>query len=224
MSSYDRAATSVRVNAFERPTRLLGWCREEGVSDAIVGGFFLRPGGARLGELWISGRRLPSVPFDSPWDERRACLHAEGDQLRLAPRSALAPAPGGDLLQAGPLLVDAGRAVVEGDQEGFSAGAGQFDSDITRGRYPRAALGLADGRLLAVACDGRSEDEAGLTLGELAGALLGLGARSAINLDGGGSASLVSGSVLRNRPREEHGLDLAGGRPVVTALSFAPAG
>ena len=29
------------------------------------------------------------------------------------------------------------------DVEGFSAGPRQFDSDITAGRYPRAALGVA---------------------------------------------------------------------------------
>jgi hypothetical protein len=61
--------------------------------------------------------------------------------------------------------------VVTGDEEGFSAGHHRFDSDITAGRCPRAALALAGHRLLAVACDGRADDEAGLTLGELAGVL-----------------------------------------------------
>jgi hypothetical protein len=31
------------------------------------------------------------------------------------------------------------------DREGFSAGAGQFDSDITDGRYPRGALSAPEG-------------------------------------------------------------------------------
>jgi exopolysaccharide biosynthesis protein len=71
-----------------------------------------------------------------------------------------------------------------------------------------------------VACDGRADDEAGLRLGELAEALVALGARSALNLDGGGSTSLVCGGRLRNVPREEHGVALAGGRPVSTAIAF----
>ena len=97
--------------------------------------------------------------------------------------------------------------------EGFSAGARQFDSDITVGRHPRAALGRTrDGRLLAVACDGRSGDEAGLTLGELAEALVALGAVQALNLDGGGSTSLVCRGRLRNEPREPDGV-VAPGRP-----------
>jgi exopolysaccharide biosynthesis protein len=73
-----------------------------------------------------------------------------------------------------------------------------------------------------VAADGRGEDDAGLTLGELAGALVALGARQALNLDGGGSTSLVCGGALRNRPREAHGIEIVGGRPVVTALAFTP--
>ncbi len=107
------------------------------------------------------------------------------------------------------------------DPEGFSAGQSQFDSDITVGRYPRAAIGVGDGRILAVACDGRSSDDAGVTLAELAQVMLELGARSAMNLDGGGSTSLVCRGRLVNRPREAHGIEIAGGRHVVTALTFS---
>ena len=82
------------------------------------------------------------------------------------------------------------------DREGFSAGEAQFDSDITDGRYPRAALGLAPGRMFAVACDGRSRHDAGLTLEELAALMAALGCETALNLDGGGSTSLVSGRAV----------------------------
>ena len=60
------------------------------------------------------------------------------------------PRPRGDLLQAGPLLVRDGASVVTGgDDEGFTAGAHQFDSDISDGRHPRCAPALCDRRLLA---------------------------------------------------------------------------
>jgi exopolysaccharide biosynthesis protein len=49
-----------------------------------------------------------------------------------------------------------------------------------------------------------------------------LGAETALNLDGGGSASLVSGGRLRNRPRGGYELPETGGRPVSTALAFLP--
>jgi hypothetical protein len=59
-----------------------------------------------------------------------------------------------------------------------------------------------------------------MTLGELADALVSLGATDALNLGGGGSASLVHGGVLRNRPREQHGADLLEGRAIATAIAF----
>jgi hypothetical protein len=221
VASHDLRRVTPRVVRIAHPTPLERWCRQHRVSEAIVGGFFVRPGGMPLGEVRTSGIARPSTPFDAPWGDLRACLHVAGDQVTLALREELPPEPPGDLLQAGPLLVRDGVPCVDGDTEGFSAGQRQFDSDITAGRYPRAALALAPGgRLLAVACDGRADDEAGLTLGELAEALVALGARTALNLDGGGSTSLVCAGRLRNVPREEHGVALAGGRPVSTAITF----
>jgi hypothetical protein len=200
------------------------WCAFEGISDAIVAGFFARPAVTPLGELRIEGALVPSIPFHSPWDSLRSCVHFEGRAVEIAPRWAIPAEPGGDLLQAGPLLVRGGRSRIDPsvDPEGFSAGAAQFDSDITRGRYPRAALAVAGDDLLAVVCDGRASYEAGLTLAELATALVELGVEEALNLDGGGSASLVLEGRLRNHPREEHGVPLPAGRPIATAIAFLP--
>jgi hypothetical protein len=223
VADHDLRRVTPRVVRFAHPTPLERWCREHRTAEAIVGGFFVRPGGMPLGELRTSGIARSAVPFDDPWGEKRGCLHVAGDHVALARRDELHSEPPGDLLQAGPLLVRDGEVCVEGDPEGFSAGQSQFDSDITAGRYPRAALGLVPGgRLLAVACDGRADDEAGLTIRELAEALVALGARAGLNLDGGGSTSLVCGGRLRNVPREEHGVALAAGRAVSTAVTFVP--
>jgi hypothetical protein len=226
VSGHDPALTELRVVVLRGQARLAAWCAARGVQEALVGGFFTRPGGVHLGELRTRGVARRHVPFDAPWGERRACLHVQGGVARIAARDALAPAPRGDLLQAGPLLV-AGGAVAyarAGDPEGFSAGARQFDSDITDGRHPRAALGLAPGRILAVACDGRSRHDCGLTLEELAALMAGLGCESAINLDGGGSTTLISGGRLRNRPRGDYERPEPGGRPVSTALLLTTRG
>jgi len=222
VARFDRRRFGLRVVVLEPCSTLLRWCAENGAEHALVGGFYMRPGGPPLGDLRIGGHARPTEPFEAPWGALRACVHAEDGQVALASRADLPADPAGDLLQAGPMLLSAGRSLIRPGQdlEGFSAGSGQFDSDITAGRYPRAALGLAGGELIAAVCEGRADDEAGLTMAELAAAMRGLGAGAAINLDGGGSASLVVGGRLLNTPREEHGLELVGGREIATALKF----
>jgi exopolysaccharide biosynthesis protein len=142
--------------------------------------------------------------------------------VRIAPRDQLPAEPEGDLLQAGPLLVSGGRSLIdEEDREGFSAGSAQFDSDIRIGRYPRCALGVSDTHLLAVCCDGRrSGIDGGLDLAELARLMMSFGAEDAINLDGGGSATLVHRKHLLNRPYSSQDQPAPESRPVVTALLF----
>ena len=224
VAAYAQGSTEARVVVLRRPEPLAAWCARRGVADAIVGGFFQRRSAILpLGEVRTRGVRRRAVEFDAPWASLRACVHIDGGRVAIAPRDALPRRPRGDLLQAGPRLVAGGRSVIASDPEGFSAGAHQFDSDITDGRYPRAALGVGGGLVLAVACDGRSADDAGMTLAELAELMVGLGAEFAINLDGGGSTSLVCDGELVNRPREEHGIELAGGRPVCTAIAFRSA-
>jgi hypothetical protein len=218
VARHPLARTDLRVVRLRRPEPLVSWCARNGVEEALVGGFYTRPRGVPLGELRTRGFRRTSVPFDAPWADVRGCLHVDrSGRPRLAARGELPASPRGDLLQAGPILLRGG-AVVEGDPEGFSAGARQFDSDITAERHPRAAIALTPTHVLAVACDGRASDEAGMTLQELAGTLRELGAHSALNLDGGGSSSLVSAGELVNVPREQHGIVLPQGRAISTAI------
>ena len=92
-------------------------------------------------------------------------------------------------------------------------------------RHPRTAVGIGrDGRrLLLVVVDGRQKGYSdGMTLRELAAAMRALGARDAINLDGGGSTTLVyadpdarAGLRIANRPS-----DASGERPVGDALAI----
>ena len=221
---YPLARFAARVVTLDPPLPLASWCAREGIGEAIVGGFFVRPDGLPLGELWVAGRQVDSEPFAPPRGPGRSCVAIEDGRITLAPRAELARTPRGDLLQAGPLLLRDRMPVVGRDPEGFSSGMAQFDSDITVGRYPRAALGVTDSSVFAVACDGRADADTGLTLSELARLMRRLGARDAINLDGGGSTSLVSGGTLVNTPREEHGIELVAGRPVSTAIAFEPRG
>jgi hypothetical protein len=220
---YPLRGIRVTVWLFRQPRRLDFWCAKHGHKEAVVGGFYLRNPYRPLGELWRAGRQLVCEPFDSPHDVHRAALVDEGEDIRIAPRSALPETPNGDLLQAGPLLVADGQMVFDrsADREGFSAGAAQFDSDITDGRHPRAALGISENHLYVAVCDGRrSGVDAGLSLEELGKFMVTLDCREAMNLDGGGSATLVHRGHLLNRPYSEQDQPAPASRPIVSALTF----
>jgi Phosphodiester glycosidase len=222
VAAYPLRGTRLRVVALDRPEPLHRWARGSGVTDALSGGFHVDPG-TPLGELHTGGHVHMTVPFDEPWDAQRSCLSIVGAEVEIVPRGMLPSRARGDLLQAGPLLVANGRPAIadsQRDPQGFAAGAGQFSCDITDGRHPRAAFGIARDRYLAVVCDGHSIPDAGMTLTELAALMAGLGAETALNLAGGTSASLVSGGILHNRPRDAHGIALLGGQPIASAIVF----
>jgi Phosphodiester glycosidase len=222
---YPRRSTRIRVVYFPRTEHLDVWCRAHGAGEAVVGGFFLRDPYRPLGELWIDGDAIPCEAVAEPFAAHRASVLTENGDVRLLARADAPAQPRGDLLQAGPLLVADGAVVFdrEDDREGFSAGAGQFDSDITDGRYPRAALGITETSFVAVACDGRrSNVDGGLSMLELADVMLELGAESAINLDGGGSTTLVHRGHLLNRPYSTQDQPAPASRRVVSALVFEP--
>lgn len=112
-----------------------------------------------------------------------------------------------------PDLLDARRRV--GDLE---VGA---RPSFAAARHPRTAVGydLDSGRVWLVVVDGRQPPHsAGMTLPELAELFEALGAEEALNLDGGGSTTLVLGHEPVNRPS-----DAAGERPVVNALALVRA-
>jgi uncharacterized protein YigE (DUF2233 family) len=221
VATHDLRRTVPRVVRLPAPTPLERWCRDHGVAEAIVGGFFVRPVGTPLGELRTSGIARAALPFDAPWGDVRGCLHVVGGHVALARRDELPAAPAGDLLQAGPLLVEDGRIAFDGasDAEGFSAASEQFDSDITDGRHPRAAIGVGDGHVTVAVCDGRrSRIDDGLTMPELAQLMRELGCHTAMNLDGGGSTTLVHRGHLLNRPYSEQDQPAPASRPIVTAL------
>lgn len=219
---YPRPQTQLSIEHFRRPQRLDRWCRRHGIREAIVGGFFRRPHGPPLGELWIGGRRIASEPVPDSYQAARAAIHIDQLQIRIAPRAELPARPAGHLLQAGPMLVREGTPVVHlDDHEGFVAAAHQFDSDITAGRHPRAALAVSGDELIALVCDGRrSGVDAGLTLAELAELIASLGAHEAINLDGGGSTALIHRGHLLNPPYDDQDRPSRNPRPVATAAIF----
>lgn len=99
-----------------------------------------------------------------------------------------------DVVSGRPMLVRDGQRVDYPSCVGFCA------------RNPRTAIGLSeDGTTLyLVTVDGRSSTSAGASLNELGALMLSLGAYKALNLDGGGSTTMVvkgDGGVV-NRPSD----------------------
>ncbi len=86
------------------------------------------------------------------------------------------------------------------------------------GRNPRTAVGVtAAGKVLLVVVDGRQPRwSVGATLHELAGIMRRLGAVDALNLDGGGSSTMVVRGTVVNRPSD------GGERSITSALLVLP--
>ncbi|MFA5876664.1 MAG: phosphodiester glycosidase family protein, partial [Candidatus Margulisiibacteriota bacterium] len=110
------------------------------------------------------------------------------------------------LVGGGPRLVKKGTSYI-------SKYAERFKSDIARGRKARSAVGISkDNRLLLLAVDGLQKKKngskgtaaqsCGANLEELARLMLFLGAWDAMNLDGGGSSTLVVNNQLVNQPSD----------------------
>ncbi|HPU61304.1 MAG: phosphodiester glycosidase family protein [Bacillota bacterium] len=97
----------------------------------------------------------------------------------------------------GPRLVKDGEIHVTSLEE-------QFKPDVASGRAPRTAVGVTDdGKLLLIAVTGRKAyHSVGVTLDELAHIALELGAKDAMNLDGGGSSTMVVRNFVMNTPSD----------------------
>lgn len=97
----------------------------------------------------------------------------------------------------GPRLVQDGKVNVTSVEE-------QFKTDVAAGRAPRTAVGVThDGKLLLVAVTGRQAFHSiGVTLEELAYITIELGVKDAMNLDGGGSSTMVVRDFIMNTPSD----------------------
>lgn len=113
-----------------------------------------------------------------------------------------------DIVGGGPQLIRDGKVEITLEQEKVSA-------SFYETRHPRTAIAkLKDGKLLLVTVDGRQPGmSVGMSLNELAQLLLEFGAIEAINLDGGGSTTMVVENKIVNKPSDQ-----TGERPVSDAL------
>ena len=112
-----------------------------------------------------------------------------------------------DAIHAGPVLIHSGEINVTVEDEVF------FNTPVA-GVQPRSAIGYTkDNRLIMMVVDGRQVDSRGVYLEELAMMMKYFNCIEAINLDGGGSSSIVADMRLLNRP-----MGLTNQREVMSAI------
>ena len=112
------------------------------------------------------------------------------------------------IVGGGPQLISGGRIGITNAQEKILPA---FVTDL----HPRTAFAkLASGKLLLMTVDGRQPGRSiGMSLNMLADLLLEFGAVEAINLDGGGSTTMVIHNKVVNSPSDQNGE-----RPVSDAI------
>jgi len=164
-----------------------------------------------------TGERVAELRRLIAW-EKRARLHVP----------VLAARPGLFAVGGGPTLLKDGKAYRSETTEGWPFANAPLDQANAMHRWvnlknPRTAIGVRDdGTILLVVVDGQRDEkpvsqafsaDGGATIEELREVMLALGARDALNLDGGGSSTLAINGKVVNTPS-----DPTGERPVSDAV------
>lgn len=135
-------------------------------------------------------------------------VQSDHQTLSLTPKTSV--------VNGGPLLLKNNQFFIDADREGFNW-SHDFFYRFGINRNPRTLAGSKpDGTILLVAVDGRNPQiSVGLSFQESAMLMKSLGAKDALNLDGGGSTTMVINGRIVNHPS-----DSTGERPVGDALLF----
>jgi len=197
----DPGVNLLPVRALDRPAAretVSSMAKRYGATAAINGGYFVVKGdneGASTGVYQLNRRVIGSG------SGRSALLFCAEKNFREQLAVAVVTLPGRvragschpvDIVGAGPRVVRGGKIEVAGEMFAHAAV-----------RHPRTAVAITGrGTFLFVTLDGRQTHSAGMTLEELARELIGMGAVEAINLDGGGSTTMVVKDVVRNSPSD----------------------
>lgn len=160
---------------------------------AVRGGRVVSVGASNLA-IPVGGFVVSALGGAADWLERALPIGAQASMRSTLPDVYVGVE---HVLAGGPRLVEAGAPRITAEAE-------RFQADIARGRSPRTAAGLTPGgELLLVAVDGRDPRASiGMTLAELAALMQELGAKDALNLDGGGSTTFYLEGKTLNKPSD----------------------
>ncbi len=182
-----------------RRSRIVALRDLKGSSTIPVNGFVISTSGSARDWALKNLRRGARVKVDLNWSP------VELDQ-------AVSWKQATNVIGGGPQLIKNGRVEITNAAEKI------LPSFVSDG-HPRTAIAkLKSGQILLVTVDGRQPGESiGMSLTMLADLLLEFGAVEAINLDGGGSTTMVIRNKLVNKPS-----DATGERPVSDAILLCP--
>jgi exopolysaccharide biosynthesis protein len=122
-------------------------------------------------------------------------------------------------LSGGPILVRDGKR-----QKIRAAADDAYEFSSMLERHPRSAVGWNQSSYFFVEVDGRQQDlSVGMTLDELSAFLVKLGCQEAMNLDGGGSATLWYDGQVKNNPCDGYERTIANSLVVVRKIPKAGA-
>lgn len=156
-------------------------------------------------KVYAYEEELGMFPNDSDYvlstgDSEKFQSLSEGGRISIEWRSSPDWSNMINIIGGGPHLLKEGRIVLDQESEKFT------DSSGIGGTAPRTALGITSpNRLILLTADGRSENSVGVSLYELARLLKSIGVIEAINLDGGGSTTMVINGKIVNQPSDKGG-------------------
>lgn len=185
---------------------------------AINGSFFNRDAGGSVVFLKVNGEVIHEGHINrNPFNERGAIGWSADQPIQILkkPDDGWLSSPLETIMSSGPLLV-------------FDSQIQTFNNNpFHQNRHPRTAVAITnDRRLFLVTIDGRSFQAYGMTIPELTSFLINLGAKDALNLDGGGSTTLwirnMADNGIVNYPSDNLKYDHEGERNIANALLILP--
>ncbi|WP_207222702.1 phosphodiester glycosidase family protein [Herbihabitans rhizosphaerae] len=163
--------------------------------------------GIGSGETWLRAHGKPGATLAV----RHVITDEQGREVRLG--------PGDDIVNGGPRLVRDGRVEIDFRADGIDRpGEPSFPYAWAIKRNPRMVLGVdRRGRILLLTSAGRQPGYSdGLGVAESAELIRSLGAVDAVNLDGGGSTTMVLNGTMITMPSDATGQRAVGDALLLT--------
>ncbi len=184
------------------------FAEENNALVAINGGFFDMKNGGSVDHIKIEGKLVNPTRTASNRANSILSIHNKHITIQKASLDNTVGSAADNVMLSGPLLV------LEGNRVNLE------NNPFNSNRHPRTAIAINRGnKLILMVVDGRNSQANGMSLIELSKVLQWIGAKDAMNLDGGGSSTLyISGYNVVNYPSDNKLFDHEGQRPVANII------